>query len=315
MKSLLNSGLLLLCTAIVGAVGHYLTTVKQPERIQKIDDTIELARVQTMEVEELLMEQASSRATAEQTAAKWKTRYKEIPDSLNTAAVVLYLESLTAEGFERFDIDLDGVTNTGDVSYYRFKVAATSYFNSMYHFVWHVENNPQFYRINDLKVSYVSVIKENTQTTLPREVNMVNFSFSLDAFFQATDGVAASIDDLVPIPRNLLADHNPSHNSFYPLVRTDLPPNDEMLLDVDRSKLVSIIGERAIFEGGGYQHSVQAGDRIYLGEVTEVDPLEAVVRVRLNKGGKVIVANIKVDVGERFRQAQTPGVEIFPIDN
>ncbi|MCB0717834.1 MAG: hypothetical protein KDD65_05285 [Bacteroidetes bacterium] len=315
MRNLINTGIIFLCVLIVGATGHYITNVRQPAEIKKIDDTIELAKLETKKVEELLVQQAASREIAEQTTAKWRTRYKEIPDSLNTAKVALYLESLTAEGFERFDVNLEGEHQTKDINYYRFKINATSYFNSMYHFVWHVENNPQLYRINDLKVSYTTVYRDNSRTSLPRALNMVNFSFTLDAFFHAADGVAASEDELMAIPRNLLARHNPAHNSFYPIVRTDLPPNDEMLLDVEQAKLVSIIGEQAIFEGNGYQYYVRAGDRIYLGEVIAVDPQSASVEVQLNKGGKTMRATLKVDVGERFRQAQVPGVEIHPVEN
>ncbi len=314
MRDLINSGLLLLCVVIVGTIGHYATKVHQPAALQKINDTIELAKLETQEVEELLITHAASREIAEETTAKWKTRYKEIPQTLNTAKVVLYLESLTTEGFERFDIDLVGSISTPDISYYRFKVNATSYFNSMYHFVWHVENNPQFYRINDLKISYTAVFKENSSTGLPRRQNMVNFSFTLDAFYNATEGVAASEEELLPIPRNLLASHNPSHNSFYPIVRTDLPPNDEMLLDVESATLVSIVGDQAVFQDGDFQHVVRTGDRIYLGEVVSIDARNAVVRVKLNKGGKLMSADLTVDVEENYRQAQRPGVQVFPIE-
>jgi hypothetical protein len=314
MKSITNTLLLIVCVLIVGATGHYVTSVKQPANLQKIEDTIKLASLQQAEVSKLLVEQAASQDLAEKSLAQWKSRYKQIPPSLNTAEMLLYLENLTRTGFEKFDINLVGVTNQPDFSYYTFKVDATAYFAEAYHFVWHIENNREFYRINDLKVNYKPVFKENSSTGLPRRLNMVDFSFTLDAYFRASEGMVADEEQLAPVPTALLPRHQPSHNSFYPIIRTDLPPNDEMLLDVERSNLVSIIGTQAIFDGPDGQYVVSEGDRIYLGEVLQIDPLTSTVRVRLNKGGSAYVATIAMDV-DRLDNIRQEGVEVLPVEN
>jgi len=314
MNNLLNTFLLILCVGVVAGVGHYLTNVRQPAKLQNIEDTIRLASLQQAQVSELLVEQSASRELAEQTLTRWKTRYKEIPEDLNTATMILYLEDLTAEGFERFDVVLQGVTNKGDFSYYTFKVNATAYFSSMYHFVWHIENNREFYRIRDLKINYTAVYKENQQTERPRRFDMVNFEFLLDAYFAGDEGMSAAGDTLVPVPRDLLPRHDPAHNSFFPVVRTDLPPNDEMLLDVEASELISIVGRTAIFDSGGFQYVVGEGDRVYLGSIVKVDPNTMQVRVQLNKGGSVMAYDISLDV-EPIQNVQQPGVEARPVDN
>jgi hypothetical protein len=298
---------------VVVAAGHYLTSVQQPAKLQKIEDTIKLASLQKVEVSQLLVEQSASQELASQSLAKWKTRYKEIPTDLNTADMILYLEDLTATGFERFDIDLAGNTAGADFSYYTFKVNATAYFSSMYHFVWHIENNREFYRIRDLKVGYKAVYKENVATDRPRRHDMVDFSFELDAYYAGNVGMSAAGDSLLPVPRNLLPTHDPSHNSFFPIVRTDLPPNDEMLLDVEASELISIVGRRAIFDSGGFQYVVEEGDRIYLGSVLAIDPNTAKVRVQLDKGGNVMRFDIDLQV-EQLQNARQPGVVVQPLD-
>jgi len=298
MRSLFNSLLLLLCLLVFGGAGYYLTEVRQPNELQKIDDTIQLAKLEQAAVTDLLVEQASSKEMAEASLAQWKSRYKEIPATLNTADMVLYLENLTSSGFEQFDIDLAGVTNARDFSYYTFKVKALSTFDQMYRFVWHVENNRAFYRINDLKVSHKTIYKENAETGLPKRYDMVEFSFTLDAYFNAKNGIAAGKDELMPVPSKLLPRQSASHNSFYPLVRTDLPTNDEMLLDVDKATLVSVVGDRAIFESGDYSYIVGEGDRIYLGTVKSIDPRTATVRVELNKGGQIFTVDLTLDLNE-----------------
>lgn len=313
MKTGLNTVLLLLCVAMVAGIGHYVTKVRQPAKLQKIEDTIRLASLQRAAVSDLLVEHSATKELAEQSLAKWNTRYKEVPVELNTADMILYLEDLTAEGFERFDVDLVGSTPTADFNYYTFKVNATAYFSSMYHFVWHIENNREFYRIRDLKVTYKPVYKENSSTQRPRRLDMVDFSFQLDAYYRGAEGISAETDSLAAFPADLLPRHAPAHNSFFPVVRTDLPPNDEMLLDIDQAQLVSIVGRRAIFDNDGFQYVVEEGDRIYLGNIIKIDPNNAQVRVQLNKGGKVMSFDLKLDV-QQFENAQRPGVQVQPVD-
>jgi len=313
-NSLINTLLIAGFTILVVAAGHYLTEVWQPARVQEIEDKITLARLEQAQVADLLMQQSASKELAEATLRKWKARYKFIPKTLQTADMVLYLESLTSSGFERFDVDLAGVASRKDFSYYTFSVNATAFFSSFYKFVWHVENNREFYRIRDLSISYEPVYKQNRETELPMRLDMVKAKFQLDAYFGGSDVISAPEEDLMPVPLSFLEARDPVHNSFYPVIRTDLPPNDEGLVDVESWDLVSIVGDRAVFESGEKRRTLSEGDRVYLGTIDRVDPMHAFVRVTLNKGGKVGTTEIPLEVGERYRQAVGEEIRIRPID-
>ena len=287
----------------------------QPRTLEQIQDKIKLAKLQQAEVEQLLIEQAASADAAEQVLRKWKARYKYLPENLNTAEMVLYLESLTSYGFEQFDVALQGVANQGSHSYYTFKVNATAFFDSFYRFLWHIENNREFYRIESLSMSHRAVYKENPSTERLRRMDMVTASFMLHAYFAGAEGISVEEEEeLMPVPSEMLPRRSAAHNSFYPLVRTDLPPNDENLLDIEASKLISIIGDRAVFDWDGRQYILGEGDAIYLGAIEKIDPKMALVRARLNKGGKIDVVTISLDLGERYRQAGVEGVQVQPID-
>jgi hypothetical protein len=314
-STFLNSVILTVFALVLVGAGHYATDVHQPRTLEQIEDQIKLARLQQAEVEQLLMEQAASAELAEDVLRKWKARYKYLPETLNTAEMVLYLESLTSYGFEQFDVSLAGVTNAGSHSYYTFKVQATAFFDSFYKFIWHIENNREFYRIERLNMSHKAVYKENRATERLRRMDMVTASFNLHAYFAGAEGISASDEDLMPVPEELLPRKSAAHNSFYPIVRTDLPPNDENLLDLEKSVLVSIIGDRAIFDWEDRQYILAEGDRIYLGQIVKVDPKMALVRARLNKGGMVDMIDVRLDVGERYRQAGVDGVQVQPIDD
>ena len=86
-----------------------------------------------------------------------------------------------------------------------------------------------------------------------------------------------------------------------------------MLLDIDESQLISIVGRRAIFDSGGFQYIVEEGDRIYLGHIVKIDPTNAQVRVQLNKGGKVMAFDLQLEVTQ-LDNAQRPGVQVQPVD-
>ena len=316
MKSqYLNTALLLLLAFIVSGAGFYLTGVRQQEELQRIEDAKKLARMQKAEVEQLLVEESATTEMAEVAVRKWRARYKYIPSAMETPDIVQYLEGLTTRGFEGFNITLEGVTTKPDFKQYTFDVQGTAFYSNLYDFVWHIENNRAFYRIRDLSLEHAPVLKMNNKTGVERRQDMVKFSMQLDAYFAGVEGLSAKEEEMVPVPDELLPAHAIAHNSFYPHVRTDLPPNDRLLVDMEAAKLVSVIGGRAIVEDQRGQHVLSPGDAVYLGEVVSIDPVGIRVVARLNKGGVMREVELKLEASgtDTFRRAEGK-VQIRPID-
>lgn len=315
MKSALTVTLLLLLTAIlVGAGSYYATDVRQEGALTRMKESRRVAELQNALAEDLLVREAASSELAGEALTKWRSRYKYIPTTLNTADMVEYLESLTRSGFEQFDLFLASQTQQQDFSTYQFKVSGTAYYKDFYHLVWHLENNREFYRIYNLKANHVNVFKKNRATDVDRRLDMVAFQFDLDAYYAGIDGISAPQDSLRPVPLALLQAHAPPDQSFTPLVRTDLPPNADQLLDVENAKLISIIGNQAIFEDQYGRHVMLEGDRIYLGSIVLIDPINSFVRVTLNKGDRTETVNIRLGTDEPYRQALGDDVQVQPID-
>ena len=315
MKSALTVTLLLLLTAIlVGAGSYYATDVRQEQSLERMKEARRVAELQNALAEDLLVREAASSELAGEALTRWRSRYKYIPTTLNTADMVEYLESLTRNGFEQFDLFLSSQTQQQDFSTYRFNVTGTAFYKDFYHLVWHLENNREFYRIYDLKVSHTNVFKKNRATDVDRRLDMVAFSFGLDAYYAGIDGISAPQDSLRPIPLALLQAHSPPDRSYTPLVRTDLPPNADQLLDVENSKLISIIGNQAIFEDQYGRHVMLEGDRVYLGSIVLIDPINSFVRVTLNKGDRTETLNLRLGTDEPYRQALGDDVQMQPID-
>ena len=75
-----------------------------------------------------------------------------LPSELSSPDVVPYLNALSTRGFERFDLTLSGLTPGQTASYYTYQVTGQAYFESLYAFIWHLENGRGLYRVRDLSI-------------------------------------------------------------------------------------------------------------------------------------------------------------------
>jgi hypothetical protein len=270
-----------------------------------------VARSQQGEVAQLLAEADVSADRAEETVRKWNARYRYVPTTLETPDIVEYLELQTPAGFEAFNIRLQGVTTAPDVSRYTFSVDGTGYYQNLYDFIWAMENNPEFYRIRDLNMSRTEV--QDARTGSRRD--MVRFTMTLDAYFMGLEGLSADRDALAEVPEAYLPARTLADNSFYPHVRVQAPRSaDDDRLDVERGTLLSIAGNRAIFQDGTTQYIVYEGSTVRYGTIERIDPINVVVRASLTKDGRTETVDIQMEAARpSYRQAEGNS-QLVPID-
>ena len=149
---------------------------------------------------------------------------------------------------------------------------------------------------------------------------LVSFQMQLDAIFGGAEGMSApdaspepesqdlpvlrAKSELPPVPAEVLPDAHPDANPFFPLIMGQLPPNTYGLVELEKARLVSIVGQQAIFDYEGTFHTMGVGDDVYLGQITAVDPVDGRVQARLNKGGIIDEVELYLQTGEMFRQAR-----------
>jgi hypothetical protein len=274
-------------------------------------------------LETLFADETLSREQALDATRRWRARYKIIPQELKSPDVVGYLNSLTQAGFKNFDVTSNGNKAEDDYKYYNFSVEGRGYYSSLYQFVWDIENNRNFYRVNDLTLDQIDLVEEDNKTGKKSLQIMVSFRMNLNAYFGGAEGVSAPDadqiaengglpivwpdgTDLPPVPKDVLPDERPAVNPFYPNILSQLPPNTDGLVELgedDGAELVSIVGGKAVFRDGNGYHTLGVGDAIYLGQIVDIDPIEGRVAARLNKGG--IIDRVEKFLGgeEGYRQA------------
>ena len=314
---------------VLAGTGFYVTFVSQPRDLERIQKAEQLAGLKEAEMGSLMSEVAATREMADDAVRKWHARYKIVPDSLSSTAVVAYLNGLTSDGFKNFDVSLEGTQQHPDFKYYSFNVEGRGYYSSLYRFIWEVENNRFFYRVRDLNVERIN-LRDNEPTTGNERMRvMVGFTFVLDAYFGGREGLSAPeavyaslgdagqlpsvrAEDRPPVPASFLPAARPRGNPFFPSVLDELPPNTYNRMDAEDATLSAIVGSEAVFQQGEKVHRLAVGDKVYLGHVKSIDPKKDLVVVHLNKGGIVDEIEFGLHSGDHYRQALGP-VQLAPI--
>ncbi len=325
-----NVIILALLAVLVTGGGVYMTFVKQPKEIEKLEQAEKIARLKEAEVSALLAEENSSSETAREAVQKWKARYKVIPAKLTSADVVNFVNQRSLSGFKNFDIVVESNNSTPDFKYYTLKISGRGFYTSLYQFIWEVENHRDFYRIRDVQLDQIDLITQDEETGNNKSQVMVSFNFKLDSYYGGSTGLSAPIGDplsedevlptsaanvdLPPVPSGVLPKSRPEVNPFYPLILEDVPPNTYERINMDEATLVSIVGREAVVKEGEQYHQVKVGDQVYLGEITRIDANEGKVVARLNRGGIIDEVELIMETGDTYRQAIGP-VRLAPVES
>lgn len=173
-----------------------------------------------------------------------------------------------------------------DFFYHEYKITGTGTFNDLYQIIYFIEQSRELKKITELKISNFVLTQENTPPKF-----LVAFSFNVKVYYSTNDLFMTS----GTFEHNLTA--NRVYDSFFPLIRTDIPPNYEGLLDVQQgARLLAIIPEGAfISDVKGDSYLLMEGDAVYLGYLTKIDQQNRLVRFVLNKGGIVESVELKLE--------------------
>ena len=275
----------LILAAFLGAAvagGYYVTQKQQPAEILALEEEIDAIENRSEEVESLLAQEATADAEAAEALLRLGSRYKVLPATLSSADVVAYMNALSSRGFRSFDISLSGVTSGQTASFYTYQVTGQAYFESLFSFIWHIENNRALYRIRDLELS--KVVTNIDDSGVERQVVLAQFSMAVDAYFSSNPDISAP-DSAKALPSAAFPPRSVAVNPFFPHILATLPPNSDDLVEIGTDTLTAVIGGTAVFNRNGEMRQLRTGDRVYLGRLSSVDSRRARVAVDLNRGG------------------------------
>lgn len=187
----------------------------------------------------------------------------------------------SGRAYTDFTFEFTDSTTNGEYGIINMKVEGSGYYRNVLNFVRRVELSKP---VN--KVEKMSIVPLNTLEDYGR----VDFSFELDSYYNRSDIVedqelAATDDILASI-----------YNPFYPLIRENIEPNEDNLINIQSSKLLALSADRAfLINQSGALEKLHVGDKVYLGTLTNIDVNRRTATFRLNRGGIVEMVTLEVD--------------------
>jgi len=187
------------------------------------------------------------------------------------------------------NIEYRDITLEQHYKYYTYKLSGTGYFNDIYKMIFAIEQSKELKKITSLSFdNFVQVDEDGIPGYL------VTYTINCSIYFSDNDQFASSVSKenrLIP---------NPLYDIFYPLIRNDIAPNIDNLLDVQSAELLALIPEGAfIADSKGTTYLLWEGDKVYLGYLTEIDYDENVVHFVLNKGGIIEKITLNLEKNEK----------------
>lgn len=210
-----------------------------------------------------------------------------IPPNVQSIKFYNFINSIVANFSQYTQVNVEYLDQINDKEFFvhQYKLSGSGYFNEVYRMIYAIEQSKELKKISALNLgNLIRTDKEGVPLFL------VSFEMTAQVYFSADSRFAA-----VAMMENELST-GPLYDAFYPLIRNEIPPNVDNLLDVQGAKLLALIPEGAfVADTKGNTYLVWEGEQVYLGYLTKIDYDSNTVSFILNKGGIIEKVTLELD--------------------
>ena len=209
-----------------------------------------------------------------------------IPQNLSSIKFYDFVNDLSNSYDPQTTIDIEYADMKPDKNffYHEYKLTGGGSYNDVWRLIYAIEQSKELKKIKSASLS--NLIKTD-EDGMPHF--LVNFNLDVDAYYSSDNRFATS----AMVENNLTA--RPLYDAFYPLIRNEIPPNLDNLLDVQGATLLALVPEGAfISDAKGNTYLLWEGEQVYLGYLTKIDYERNKVSFILNKGG--IIDKVDLDL-------------------
>ncbi|MFO7448029.1 MAG: hypothetical protein R6W90_16825 [Ignavibacteriaceae bacterium] len=200
-----------------------------------------------------------------------------IPANLSSIKFFDFINDLSAGLNKNSFIDVEYVESKPDKEFffYEYKITGGSEYRDLYRLIYAIEQSKELKKIKGITLTnLVTNDKEGIPDFQVSFTMNVNVYYSLNNRFATADLVE---NDLRTAPQ---------YDVFFPLIRNEIEPNIDELLDVQGAKLLALIPEGAFLaDTRGNTYLLWEGEEVYLGYLTDINYERNRVSFILNKGG------------------------------
>jgi hypothetical protein len=210
-----------------------------------------------------------------------------IPQNLSSIKFYNFVNVISSGFSPNTQVDVDFTDQKKDKQFlcYEYKLSGNGPYNDVYKLIYSLEQSKELKKIKTiLLTNQIATNKDG----IPSFV--VNFTANVDVYFSMDNRFATNKF----IENNLSTELK--RDAFYPLIRTQISPNVDNLLDVQGAKLLALIPEGAFLaDTKGNTYLLWEGEQVYLGYLTKIDYEHNSVGFILNKGGIIERVELGVD--------------------
>jgi hypothetical protein len=266
-------GLLLLIVLVVGTyifVFQRSDLNEKQEKLKELNansyDPVELAdRYEKLKVRSAVLDSVL------------QSRKFNIPKDLSSIKFYNFMNNVVSNFSEHTEINIEfqKKERAKEFFYYEYKLSGSGFYNEIFKLIYSIEQSKELKKIINLTLG--NMIKTDDEG-IP--LFLVSFEMNTQVYFSNDNRFAPEVF----VENDLRT--GPIYDAFYPLIRNEIPPNIDELLDVQGSKLLALIPEGAfIADTHGNTYLIWEGEQVYLGYLTKIDYEENTVSFILNKGG------------------------------
>ena len=285
-KKLISTlSVLALLIIILVAGGIYLFVVQRGDLSERQEKLAELNKnvYDPVELSNRYLELERKSAELDSILANRKFN---IPQNVSSIKFYNFVNNIVANFPGETTVNVEYLREAPDKEFFfhEYKLTGGGNFNDVYRMIYAIEQSKELKKIGKLSLS--NLVKADDEIPL----FLVNYELIAQVYFSSDNRFAPA--ELVE--NNLST--GPIYDAFYPLIRNEIPPNIDNLLDVQGARLLALIPEGAfVADTKGNTYLVWEGEQVYLGYLTKIDYDNNTVSFILNKGGIIEQVTLQLD--------------------
>jgi hypothetical protein len=285
-KKLISTlSVLALLIIILVAGGIYIFVVQRGDLSERQDKLAELNK-NVYDPEELNNRYLDLEKRSFELDSILANRKFNIPQNVNSIKFYNFINNIVANFPKETTVNIEYIRQAPDKEFFfhEYKLSGGGNYNDVYKMIYAIEQSKELKKIEKLSLS--NLVKTDDEVPL----FLVNFELIAQVYFSSDNRFAPAEF----VENNLST--GPIYDAFYPLIRNEIPPNVDNLLDVQGGRLLALIPEGAfVADNKGNTYLVWEGEQVYLGYLTKIDYDNNTVSFILNKGGIIEQVTLQLD--------------------
>ncbi len=286
-RKLKNTVILLAILVAIILGGSAFTFFYQEGKISDKNDELKALNLNAYDTAELLAQLEGLNVEVAKLDSILNLRKFNIPVNLTQYDFYNFIVNISSLFSSRsfVNIEFRELIEDEHFRHYEYRLFGTAAFNDLYKLIYAIEKSKGLKKVASANMTNIIDVDKDGQPNY-----LVGYDMSVSVYFSNEDRFASvGFQENNIVPGRI-------YDIFYPLIRKEIPPNTDNLLDVQAAQLLALLPEGAFLSGAtDSTYVLNKGDKVYLGYVTDVDYKKNQVTFILNKGGIIEKVSLGIE--------------------